>query len=294
MTKTFFASAAFLATAVCAHASSAFPAGAAPSIMIGDTPQGGKVAETFTVTNGTSAVGSFSTSNANGAASADLTTGLLHLYTTGTSTPSMTVDPFEFVQFSGTGTVSYSMAVDGSISNFSANGDASISAGVYVYDVTGYTAPFFTTQSSGNEYVTNGYQYMYSGSRTVDVYGSSYPTDDLPIDFENNLVTLDQDNSGVSLPINFDVTGSIDVVAGHTYIIQLLMTAGDDQLSGSASQTVGFANTGAFNFTNLNGLTFTSSSGQFLSDVVPEPGTWMLAGAGLLALVIAASRRRFC
>src|SRR5580698_8571136 len=159
MTKTLFASAALLATAVCAHASSAFPAGSAPSIMIGDTPQGGTVAETFTVTNGTSAAGSFSTANANGSASADLTTGLLHLYTTGTSTPSMTVDPFEFVQFSGTGTVSYSMAVDGSISNFSASGDAQISAGVYVYDVTGYTAPFFTTQSSGNQYVTNGYQY---------------------------------------------------------------------------------------------------------------------------------------
>ncbi len=291
MTRLILTTAVFAAIALPAGASIVFPAGASAQVMIGDTSHAGTIAETFTVTPGTSASGSFSAANASGAVSADLATGLLHLSTTGTSTPSMTVDPFEFLQFSGSGTVSYSMQLDGTLLNSSANGDASISGAVYFYDETGFSSPYFTTQASGNEFVTNGYLPTASAGITDVLYGSSYPTSDLPINFGNFLVNTVQDNSGNAISFSPLITGSLNVQAGHLYIIQLLLTAGDDQLSGSSLQTVNFANTAAFDFTNLNGLTVTSSSGQFLSNVAPEPGTWLLLGSGLFVTIFAARRR---
>ena len=93
MTRQLLTIAIFATITVQANASIAFPAGASAQVMIGDTPHSGTVAETFTVTPGTSASGSFTAANASGSASADLTTGLLHVSTTGTSTPSMTVEP---------------------------------------------------------------------------------------------------------------------------------------------------------------------------------------------------------
>jgi len=156
---------------------------------------------------------------------------------------------------------------------------------------TTFNAPFFTTQSSGNEYVTNGYLPSASAGQTEDVYGSSYPISDLPINFGNFLVTNVENNSGAAFPVSLDVTGSLNVQAGHTYIIQLLLTAGADQLSGASQQSVNFANTGAFSFTNLDGLIFTSSSGVFLSSTVPEPRTLPLLAAGLVTIAFAAKRR---
>lgn len=59
--------------------------------------------------------------------------------------------------------------------------------------------------------------------------------------------------------------------------------------------TLDFSNTAALALALPQGFTFTSESGVFLSQQaspVPEPGTWMLLGTGLIGLLGYGWRKR--
>jgi len=271
--------------------------GATAQVNTGVVDSSGAQTEQFTITDGASGSSSLTSSASTASASGNLSTGILRVNTQGTTAPGATVSAYDFLTFNGNGTVSYSLAITGSLNNAAPDGDVSIGGAIYVYNVTGATSDVFTINSNppNSEYINTGYVPAASSGQTVDVYGPSYPSGDLPITFGNFTVSTDQNDSGNAIPVTVDATGSIDVVAGDVYAIQLLLTGGADQLGGTIDeQGANFADTAAFSFTNLDGLTYSSASGEFLASVpasVPEPGTLGLFGAGLIGVAGFASQR---
>jgi hypothetical protein len=269
--------------------------GATAQVMNGAVLVSGQQQETFTITPGTSGSISLNSMASTASSSANTTTGQLHLNIQGTTTPGATVDPYDFLTFNGSGAVSYSLNVTGSLNNAAPDGDVSIGGAVYFYNVTGATSDVFTTSSNGSEYINTGYLPTASSGQTFDIYGPSYPSYDLPITYQNFIVTTEVNDSGAAIPVDVTATGTLNVVAGDTYAIQLLLTGGSDQPGKTGDQQgANFGDTATFRFTNLNGLTYTSASGAFLSNTgaVPEPSTLPLAGAALLGLGLAAGRRK--
>ena len=81
------------------------------------------------------------------------------------------------------------------------------------------------------------------------------------------------------------LSGSFTAVSGHTYGIRI---TSNSYATGDASAD--FSGTGIFEFTNLDGASYTSGSGAFLnqsngnSSMVPEPNTMILLSFGLLGI----------
>jgi hypothetical protein len=64
------------------------------------------------------------------------------------------------------------------------------------------------------------------------------------------------------------------------------------QTGGGWNASADFGNTLHFNWELPDGVTVSSASGRFMTAPVPEPATWAMAGAGLLALGWLQRRRR--
>jgi hypothetical protein len=263
-----------------------FPAGANAQVMIGLTP--GTTAEAFTVTPGTSATNSATSTNGSASAFADLVNGTLGVETQGTHSPAANATAYEFLTFSQNASISFSMAVSGTINNADTDGAAEIDAAVQFYNVTNVASPnYFTSESNGSEF-PNGTLAVNAGQFAA-VYGSSVST----LNFPAGATTI-QNNSGTVENVSLDVTGSVNVVAGDLYIVELLLTAGGFDFNGQdAAQGVDFIDPATFSFTNLDGTTYTSSSGLFLTESpVPEPSAVALLVTVLMGLGIIEMRRR--
>jgi hypothetical protein len=273
---------AFVLSLGLANASSiGFPIpGANAQTMIGLTPGG--TTETFTVTPGTSANGSVTSASGSASAFANLTTGTLGVQTQGTAGPSANATAWEFLIFNSDATISYAYDVTGTLNNAATNGVSTVSAGVSFYNVTGLSSPYFATLSS-----PAGYQYAdgtlaSNSSQEGAAYGGS-ASGDLPVGSTDVL-----NSSGANVPLSLDVTGSVNVIAGDLYIVDLSLTGDAFQIGSSNEQGSDFLDPATFSFTNLDGATFTSSSGEFLSAAtVPEPSTLVVLSSMLLGLGLA-------
>jgi hypothetical protein len=268
--------------ALCAAIANAdiFPPGANAQVMIGLTP-GSPTSESFTITPGTSANGSATSGTGSASAFANLATGMLGVETQGTGEPTANATAFEFLVFSGNATVSYSLAVNGAMNNADVDGAAEINAAVDFFNVTNVASPnYFTTGGFGGSEFANG-ALASNSSQFVAVYGSSV---DPSLNFPAGATTV-ENNSGSAVPVSLDVTGSVNVTAGDLYIVELLLTGSEFDFSATKGQQgVDFIDPAAFSFTDLDGTTFTSSSGEFLADAttVPEPSALVLL-SGVLA-----------
>ncbi|MGC4083201.1 MAG: PEP-CTERM sorting domain-containing protein [Vicinamibacterales bacterium] len=105
------------------------------------------------------------------------------------------------------------------------------------------------------------------------------------------------DQAGTVIDAGLSIDSSYTVQADHLYLLQLsLVTETVNQLGIGPSQIGDFARTATFTFTNLNGLTVESASGEFLADAaatpVPEPASLLLFGSGLSAVVARRWRNR--
>ncbi len=91
--------------------------------------------------------------------------------------------------------------------------------------------------------------------------------------------------------INKSASGSFIAEAGKTYGISL---SSNSFSSGQGSHS-DFLNTSTFSFTNLNGASFNSGSGAFLSaatTAIPEPSMLALLGIGMLGFMRCTSRKQ--
>ncbi|MDO9459770.1 MAG: hypothetical protein Q7N95_06600, partial [Alphaproteobacteria bacterium] len=181
--------------------------------------------------------------------------------------------------------------VDGGFSNRRSAGFVYADVGVRLYDVTDWTSYF--ALSSGIQFVSrNGDtspfdDIVVSSFERVGVRGASAAT--CAAIAVTGLCTTN--SNGSLVPVDFSLSGSASVEAGRLYLLELVLNL--NTLNGASSnllQTANFADTAAFTFTDLGGLSFSSSSGQFLA-AVPEPQTWALWAGGLLALGMVRRRK---
>ncbi len=213
-------------------------------------------------------------------ASIDLTTGEVRVAVSGTTNPYAGAQGFEFLTFSGSGTVSYSYSISGTMSNTNPTGDISLGGSALIYDVTGMSPNYFGVPVIPGNYNINAAPISFSSAIT-HVYGNSFNI--TPFLGSTN-GTYIQSQDGTIIPVLTDLSGSFAVDPGHIYAISLLLVGSTRGPNSGNLQTADFSNTAAFQFTDLDGLTFNSSSGQFLANTsvpTPEPTTFSLLVFGL-------------
>ena len=93
-------------------------------------------------------------------------------------------------------------------------------------------------------------------------------------------------SSGTAVPVDLQLSGSFNAVQGSLYLLELVLNTYtvNGSVNGVQTQLADFAHTATFTFTNLSGLTFATSSGQFLNEETqseaPEPMATALLALG--------------
>jgi hypothetical protein len=226
-------------------------------------------------------------------ASIDMTTGQLRVATSGSDLPYAGVQGFEFLQFSGSGTISYNFAISGTLSNSNPTGAVRIGSSAIFYDVNGLSPNYFANGGLPGFDFVDAAAISFATNITYD-YGSSFNISNIPPTNANFI----QNNDGSAIPVLVNLSGSFDVQSGQLYAIALQLVGSEAGANSSNSlQAADFSHTGTFQFTDLDGLTFTSSSGEFLSNAAvvttPEPSSFVLLALAL-TLTGAWRARRSC
>jgi hypothetical protein len=167
------------------------------------------------------------------------------------------------------------------LQNSVSNGMVAVEAAVRVFDVTSWTSYFGMT--GGQKFAAKDG----TDSPFPDLVSSAFDTAGVQggtsTACATNFITNCTTNQfGSLIPISFGLSGSLDVVAGRIYLVDLLLST--YTFGGLGFRAADFDDTAAFRFTDLGGLNFESASGQFLSQQVPEPATGLIFGAGLAAV----------
>jgi hypothetical protein len=268
-----------------AFAAYVFPAGAAAQaqavVNINSTIAPTPATQSIVLNPGTTANAAVTGATGSANASINLGTGELKAYANSTAGFTAQATAWEFVTFNGTGSVDFAFDIDGSLSNRYSAGMAYVEAAVRVYDVTSWTSYFgstggtqFTAQNgSGSPFPfveASGFDSQAvrgAGSGGCTIYGIS-----------NCTVSSD----GTLVPVNLGISGTLFAEQDFLYLVELVLTTSTfNQQLGIVAQTGDFANTAKFRFTNLNGLDFESSSGEFLAAPVPVPAAIWLFGSAL-------------
>jgi hypothetical protein len=240
---------------------------------------------------GTTSSAALSNSLGSGQASVNLATGQFKAAISGNNATS-TAEGFEFINFgipgSGTATISYSLSLNGTLSNFDPNGTAEADIGVSLFDVTGITGTFLTPLPSGGAVVSDGIPFVDGLDFDSLVVGPSLGP--ICTNTDPTFICREQfSDNGAQFVVNDSVSGSFVVSGNRNYLIVVgLSTRLDDDasftgLAGSAD----FSHTGTLTFTDLDGATVNSLSGAFLTQSpTPEPSVGWMIGLGLGAFTL--------
>lgn len=236
--------------------------------------------ESVSLALGTSA--STSKSGATGSASSlvNLDAGQLKVGATSTAGFTATATGWEFVTFSGSGTVGFSFNIDGTLSNLYPAGMVYVEPVVRVYNVTSWSSYFGST--SGIQFSAfngSGSPFPYLAASAYDIQGVRGAGSGGCTIYGITNCTVN--SAGAVIPVNLALGGSLNAVANQLYLVELQLTTSTyNQQPGIVTQTGNFLNTATFSFTDLGALSFESSSGQFLASPVPVPSAvWLLSSA---------------
>jgi hypothetical protein len=192
--------------------------------------------------------------------------------------------------------VSYSLSLDGSLSysgvtpmsGYDLGGASSFSI-LKIYDITGVSNWLEVTDDPDDSLLFTSITPIISehlgAAVGSDLYIDSYSP------YPESYQDLTVDSSGGTIDINNSASGSFTVDPTRQYGIRLNMSS---VAIGQAASD--FLNTSNFQFTDLNGASFSSESGVFLSDIspspVPVPAAALLFIPGLLGIIGVARRKK--
>jgi len=179
---------------------------------------------------------------------------------------------------SNTLSVTYGINFDGGIANTNAFGAGTASTIVTIFDITGLTTWLTETEINGptDTFVSSSAPVV--SETSIDFFvGAQNIIDTFPpsASFDQAIANTD------GTVFNFDLskTGTFIADPSKTYGISIWTQSGASGLGSSSD----FLNTSAFSFTDLNGATFTSGSGSFLTAAVPLPSVPALLVIGIIA-----------
>jgi len=172
--------------------------------------------------------------------------------------------------------VSYGVNFDGSISNRNVFGAGTASTTVKIYDITGLSTWLTETpiDSPTDTFIFSTAPIVSETSVNFFV-GAQNIVDTLPPSFDQAIANTD----GTVFDFDLNKTGTFIADPTKTYGISIWTQSGASGLGSSSD----FLNTSAFSFTDLNGATFSSGSGVFLSAAVSTPSVPALLGIGIIA-----------
>lgn len=188
--------------------------------------------------------------------------------------------------------ISYGLHFDGSLAHTSPAGGASVAKSIVtLYDITGL-ATWLTQTVLDPAYPTD--IFVSSNAPVVSTLGINLLVG--PQSTVNSLPAQGWDQAigntdGTVFDFNLSKTETFLADPTKTYGISIWTSSSVGGLNpmGSLSD---FLNTSTFGFTNLNGATFTSGSGAFLTAAVPEPSVLALLGIGMIAIWLCRQSRR--
>lgn len=185
--------------------------------------------------------------------------------------------------------VSFGISLDGRISNSSSGvvdgGRANVS--VSIFDITGLDTWIENFSEEGDADLRIGSDANRIVFESINFAVGTQGLIDAVSPFTDEGIV---DESGTVFSFDLTKSGSFEVDPTKEYGIQI--SAASSSFGGDV--TSDFFNTSTFNFTDLNGATFDSGSGSFLTasnTPVPEPGTLALFGIGIAGLFLARRRK---
>lgn len=235
-----------------------------------------------------------------GTASANLSTGETKVLTSiqGTDTRESAsgnsyAEAVDFLTFDSDATVSFDLGIDGSLSVTQAGDWALFQGSARFFDVTALANVFESDGHTLTQAVISNEVEDASTRGQFEYLGANFTPrpEDPDFGFDAYIST---NTTGVPLSIDMILSGTLDVLAGHTYLVllgSLAMAADGTELGLAAAD---FDSTSTFAFTNLGGASFTSASGVFpgaAQAAVSAPATLPLLFAGLGLIGYSTSRR---